>query len=90
MDEDVSEDRAVGVTVEKSKLGDGGVDVPSNSGVLTVSGVEACSVANRSGGGVEAAGTLHPATRDRINTTDARLNLFIVGLDVFNMEFLTR
>jgi hypothetical protein len=58
--------------------------------VLTVSGVEACSVANRSGVGVEAAGMLHPGTRNRVKIKDASPNLFIIRLNVFNMEFLAR
>ena len=52
-----------------------------------VSGVAACSVANKSGVGVEA-GRLHPAmTRIRRNVKK-RLNLFVVQFDRFKADLL--
>jgi isoaspartyl peptidase/L-asparaginase-like protein (Ntn-hydrolase superfamily) len=78
----------VGIAVAKLKLG---VAVASTgAGDEIVSGVEAWSVANRSGVGVEAAGMLHPAVMERIiKIVGKSLNLFKVHLNGFNMEFLT-
>jgi len=81
--------RAVGVRVRKAKSVGGGVCVSRRSGVDAVSGVEAWSVANRSGVGVEAAGMLHPATAGRSRIAAVLQNLFAVRLDGFNMELLT-
>jgi len=74
-----SEAGAVGVAVGKSKLREG-VGVSINSEVAIVSGVDAWSVANRSGVGVEAAGRWHPATRSRVKAAGASLSLLVICL----------
>jgi len=81
---------AMGVEVDVTKLKSGVADASTGIEVEAVSGVEACSVANRSGVGVEAAGRLHPAIKERkIKSVGKSLNLFKVHFDGFNMEFLT-
>lgn len=76
----------VGVTKLKSGVAVASMGVEFETG----SGVEACSVANRSGVGVEAAGMLHPAIKERmIKIVRKSLSLFKVHFDGFNMEFLT-
>jgi len=77
----------VAVVVSSSNIG--GWRVAINSGVEPVSGVEACIVANRSIFGVEAAVMLHPEIKSRVRTVDANPILFVVRLNMFNMEFLT-
>jgi len=82
---------AIGVEVEViTKLKSGVAVASPGTGVEPVSGVEACSVANRSGVGVEAAGRLHPVIKERkIKSVGKSLSLFKVHFDGFNMEFLT-
>ena len=84
---------AVGVTgvgAEVTKLKLGVADASTGAGVEAVSGVAACSVANRSGVEVEAAGRLHPAIRERrTSIVGKNLSLFKVHFNGFNMEFLT-
>lgn len=53
-------------------------------------GVEAWSVANRSGVALEAAGRLHPAVSVKINNVKMNLVLFMFRLDGFKVELLTR
>ena len=62
-----------------------GVEVGAGEGI--VSGVAACSVANRSGVGVET-GRLHPATNRTRRNVKIRLNLFVVQFDRFKAELL--
>jgi len=79
----------IGVGVEATKLKSGVADASIGMGVETVSGVEAWSVANRSGVGVEAAGMLHPAIKvRRIKIEGKILTLLKVHFDGFNMELL--
>jgi hypothetical protein len=81
---------ATGVEVEVTKLKLGVAVASTGGGDEPPSGVEACSVANRSGVGVEAAGILHPAIKKRmIKIAGINLGLFKVHFDGFNMEFLT-
>lgn len=81
----------IGVGVEATKLKSGVADASTGMGVEIVSGVEAWSVANRSGVGVEAAGMLHPAIKvKRMKIVGKILSLFKVHLNGFNMEFLAR
>lgn len=85
-----SEGNEVGVVVDTLSVGDWEVSdckVSITAGVETPSGVDACSVANRSGVGVEA-DMLHPATRSRIKTADTHPNLLSIHLDMFNIKFL--
>lgn len=77
----------VAVVVSSSNIGGWGVEI--NSGVEPVSGVDACIVANRSIFGVEAAVMLHPEIKSIARTVDANPILFVVRLNMFNMEFLT-
>ena len=79
----------IGVDVGVTKLKSGVAVASMGAEVETVSGVEAWSVANRSGVGVEAAGRLHPAIKERMIKIDGRsLSLFKVHFNGFNMEFL--
>jgi len=53
-------------------------------------GVEAWSVANRSGLGVEAAGMIHPIVRMRIANINNNFVLFIFRLNGFKIALFTR
>lgn len=64
------------------------VGVPIDSDVEAVSGVEACSVANRSGVGVDAVGRLHPVIRRTRIIGAVIQSLFNVHLNGFNIELL--
>lgn len=77
-----AEDNAVGVTVTVGNMKFGVAGVSSIAGGETPSGVEACSVANRSGVGVDVAWRLHPAIKTGMRrSVKASLDLLIVHLD---------
>ena len=70
---------AVGIGVEKLKSG---VAIGSTgAGDEKESGVDACSVANKSGVGVDAAGRVHPAIKVKSVNINDNLSLFMVRLD---------
>lgn len=68
---------AVGVEKVKSGVGSGSV----GAGGVYDSGVDACSVANRSGVGEEAAGRLHPALERMKRKVKQSLTLWMVRFD---------
>ena len=70
---DVGTDEAVGFESGKLKTGVAAGDEKAE-------GVEACSVANRSGVGEAAIGRLHPTNRNKTNTNRI-LNLCIIQFD---------
>ena len=66
-----------------------GVDICSvGAGEEFVSGVAACSVANRSGVGVEA-GRLHPARARKMRNVRKSPDLLVIQFDRFKVELLT-
>jgi len=71
--------KAVGMDVEKLKSG--GATGSAGAGDENEEGVEACSVAKRSGVGVEAAGMMHPMMNMRNTTARVILILFMIHLD---------
>ena len=79
-------DMDVGVTVEKLNAGVAFGCVVW--GEVRMEGVEACSVANRSGVGVEAAGMLHPAVSVQMSNVKMNFVLFMFGLDGFKVTLL--
>ncbi len=86
MDEFGDEFCMVEVGMKNSRAG--AVGVSKDAGGETPSGVEACSVANRSGVGVEA-GRLHPMSkRKKTNSTPTERGLVIFQFNLFNTEFL--
>ena len=79
-------DMDVGVTVEKLNAGVAFGCVVW--GEVRMEGVEACSVANRSGVGVEAAGMLHPAVSVQMSNVKMNFVLFMFGLNGFKVALL--
>ena len=63
---------------------------PVAAGEADPEGVEACSVANRSGVGEEAIGRLHPIKSNRRRTVRKGLRLFINPFDRLEIELFAR
>ena len=80
------EDMNVGVTVER--LNTGGATDCVTCGEEKLEGVEAWSVANRSGVGVAAAGRMHPMVRMKVSNVNSNLVLFIFRFNGFKITFL--
>lgn len=80
---DVCTDEDVGFESGKLKTG-------VAAGEEKEEGVEACSVANRSGVGEGALGRLHAGSKIRKETAQKSLNLFIIQFNRFQIEFFTR
>ena len=79
-------DMDVGVTVEKLNAGVAFGCVVW--GEVRMEGVEACSVANRSGVGVEAVDILHPAVSVKMSNVKMNLVLFMFSLNGFKVALL--
>jgi len=83
-----------GISVGAGKSKRGVVKGPVAAGDANEEGVEACSVANRFGVGVEATGMLHAASsranRRRRKTVEKSLILFMIQFDGFKIEFFAR
>ena len=76
-----------GIGVKKLKLGVAPISV---AGEENPEGVEACSVANRSGvGAAEGVNNPHPRRKKRAAVSHSNLFFFVFQFDRFNVEFLT-